>query len=313
MPLSTSIIIFQPIAALALLVIAALGGLLPYCVQRMAKAGTASTMMNCVSGGLLAGVALLHIIPEAGETLNALCGGFPTSAVLMFLGILLMVVVVQAGHGHSHGDDHEHVADHIHDNETHEIQDCASQGQNSEPGSQTALNGDEAALLPPIDAPAPTSLKILMLSLLIHDIAEGVVLGLQTDLRRALCLGLAIGLHKWCDVSCQVVAGLRAGLSRRINFYFSLPLILATPLAQLLAFVLLLATRVDAENAVFGAVKDCFMSFAGGTFLAIVLVEILGAELRGAPRRVALKSLFVVAGFFVVSLSSVLEAVSGVE
>ena len=60
--------------------------------------------------------------------------------------------------------------------------------------------------------------------------------------------------------------------------------------------------------------EDFFMAFACGTFTAISYVEILGSELHGRPKPEVIKRVsVVVAGFAVIAISSIVEAVFGVE
>jgi len=49
------------------------------------------------------GVALLHILPETGKTLNGKVNDFPLSYVIVFIGIMSMTIMLKTGHNHSHG------------------------------------------------------------------------------------------------------------------------------------------------------------------------------------------------------------------
>ncbi|KAH0575187.1 ZIP Zinc transporter family protein [Spironucleus salmonicida] len=318
--------IFQPLSALLILVVALLGGVLPYLVQRLAKSTRVTGRMNCLSGGMLAGVALLHIIPESGDALNHACGDFPVSSVVLFLGILAMLVVIQVGHNHGHDHDHGH-PDNASASDTGSAPlDCEAHAsmtfghcgpscvvdRNNHCHDHDADNCTETcqATAPPAVRPDST-IKALMLSLMIHDVSEGVILGFQTDLHEGAFLALAILMHKWCDVSCQVIAGMRKGLSRRQNLAFALPIAFATPVAQLVTFAVMRLAHVSEAGVAFNVTKDCFMSFAAGTFLAIVLVEILGHEITGTAREVAGGALWTLLGFGLVSVSNVIEVVTG--
>lgn len=63
--------------------------------------------MNIASAGILIGVALLHIFPETGETLNSECNDYPLSYVITFIAIMLMSFLLKTGHNHSHHHDEE--------------------------------------------------------------------------------------------------------------------------------------------------------------------------------------------------------------
>lgn len=145
-----------------------------------------------MSGGILLGVALLHILPETGETINEKCNDYPTSYCITFVGIILMVLMINVAHNHSHNFDDECHHDHDHHNHDHDH------------------NHDDSSdheLLQEINQPTKketnwASIFMLFIGLFIHDVSEGFALGFTQELMPAVYLFIGIALHKWCDVSC---------------------------------------------------------------------------------------------------------------
>ena len=107
--LEANVTILQWCSMVSILLIAVLGGYLPYIFISSRKFPTIISYLNCASGGVLLGVALLHIFPETGEAMNARVGGFPMSYVVTFVGMMLMVTMIEIGHNHSHGTELEQV------------------------------------------------------------------------------------------------------------------------------------------------------------------------------------------------------------
>lgn len=84
---------------------------------------------------------------------------------------------------------------------------------------------------------------MLLLGLMIHDISEGFALGFSNNLSQALTLFIGIALHKWCDVMIEVVAGLKNHLSLRQNIGLIASLALGSPVAQAVAYIIVICTN----------------------------------------------------------------------
>ena len=153
------------------------------------------------------------------------------------------------------------------------------------------------------------NLIMLLVGLMIHDLSEGIALGLCTKFIDALALFLAIFLHKWCEQVAQAIAGIREGLTFKQNMKYLIPLCLATPIAQILAFIIIAATSPGEIPLAGLIVQDIFLSFAAGTFIGIAFEEILNHELKSSDSKktTGLKILSILGGFVFIALSGIAE------
>ena len=149
---------------------------------------------------------------------------------------------------------------------------------------------------------------MLFIGLMIHDVSEGVMLGLQTSYTHVIYLSIALILHKWCESCCQVMTGIKKGVQKRNNILTSVGLSLGSPVSQLIAFAIMYATNKNSVSNSFFIVQNIFMSFAAGTFLTIILVEIVAEEIQGKTKQQTLKLLLsMVGGFLFIAACSSLE------
>ena len=277
MTLSSDVITFQWCAIFALALVAAAGGFIPYLFKRSTKFEQVMSYLNCASAGILLGVALLHIIPETGEAINEACGGYPFSYCVTFCGMILMVMMLKLGHNHNH----EHCEEHHHEEHNAETGQTDQGHSSSEELISKELSVDKMDIESHNGHTQKRwiSVVMLMIGLFIHDVSEGLALGFTQELMPAVYMFIAIFLHKWCDVTCEVICGIREGLSLKENMLMMIPLVLASPVAEFIAFMICLNSDDTVETS--GALditEDFFMSFACGTFLTIAFVEIIGGE-----------------------------------
>ena len=73
--------------------------------------------LNCAAGGVLLGVSFIHVLPDAGKTLNAQLDDFPLSYFITAAGLMVMVMLVKSG-GH-----YDEFKGHVHEskNDYHRI------------------------------------------------------------------------------------------------------------------------------------------------------------------------------------------------
>jgi len=212
-------------------------------------------MMSFV-GGLMLGVALLHMLTHAvvaTESLNH-------AAVSAVIGLLAMFFLIRMFHVHGHAP-HEH-----HDD--------------SEAVGQTHVHACAAEKMKPAAAGAHGLSWIgLFVGLALHTLIDGVALAAAVAAEiheppRMALLGigtfLAVWLHKPLDALAITSVMIGGGWSGRWRNIVNLIFSLMCPLGALV-FFFGVRSLGDAQNAVVGSA----LGFAAGAFLCISLADLL--------------------------------------
>jgi zinc and cadmium transporter len=231
-----------------LLIIASLvGGYLP---SMMRVTHTRMQLMMSFVGGLMMGVALLHLLPHAVLEANSL----DYAAWSSVLGLLAMFLTIRVFEVHHHAPDGA----------------CLHQEQRQDGHALASESGGTSH---------PLSWVGLFIGLGIHSIIDGVAVGASvaaaaehSTAARLLGIGtfLAVLLHKPLDslsVTSVMLAGNWSNRARNlVNFFFAL----ICPLGALL-FYLGIQELGDGQHLVVG----CALGFSAGVFLCISLADIL--------------------------------------
>ena len=242
------------------------GGLLPWLVKLTHR--RMQLTMSFV-GGLMLGVALLHLLPHAvakGISLD--------TAVLWTLGGLLamfLLIRVFHVHAHEHGEgaeaEHDHGGDHQHGHK-HCDHDHSHDHSHAHPAKPTAERS--------------FSWVGLAFGLALHTIIDGLALGaaVAAEAHEAepghgwalygLGAFLAVALHKPLDALSITSLMASGGWSKRAAFVANLIFALMCPLGAI-GFIFGLGTLAGSENIVIG----CALAFAAGVFLCISLADLL--------------------------------------
>jgi zinc and cadmium transporter len=209
-------------------------------------------MMSLVSG-LMLGIALLHMLPQAAEQLPSMS----RVAGAMLAGVLVMFFLLRVFHVHAHGDldhdacDHDHEHDHVHEH-AHE----------------------------PASAGHRLNWIGLFFGLAIHTLLDGVALAASAvaDAHQhpheivwyGLGTFLAVVLHKPLDAlaitSLMHTGGWSARSQAAVNFGYSL----MCPLGALAFW--LGASQLSADH---GAAVGYALAFSAGFFICIALGDLL--------------------------------------
>ena len=260
------------------------GGYLPYLIRLTHR--RMQFIMSFV-GGLMLGVALLHLFPHAiAET-----GSVDNSAIGAMAGLLTMFFLIRIFHVHQHAPAQpvardltaENVA--IHDHLHHDHHDHAH--------SHTAHHHAEGA------ASHRLSWIGLTIGLALHTLVDGIALAASvtaeashTGSMQLWGLGtfLAVALHKPLDALSITSVMAAGGWSTRATQAISFAFALMCPLGAL-AFHFGVAEAVEQEHVVVGIA----LAFAAGVFLCISLADLLPEVQFHTHDRVTL-SLLLLAG-----------------
>ena len=102
MPLLT----FKLLAAVAILAIAVIGGVIPLFAARHESSRRFFSLGNAFAGGLFLGVGFIHLLPEGMEKLEGVVD-YPLAALLAALGLGALLLIDRVIYGDHHAD-HSH-------------------------------------------------------------------------------------------------------------------------------------------------------------------------------------------------------------
>jgi zinc and cadmium transporter len=260
-----------------------LGGLAPQLIQLTHR--RMQLMMSLV-GGLMLGVALLHLLPHSVREQ----GSVDRAMLWALFGLLFMFLLIRvfhvhahehgdvsdvAGHAHgpheAHGHSHSHAHDHDHSHapsskstplaaHDHEHHDCDMQHAPAVEQHHLSWVG-------------------LAFGLGLHTLIDGLALGAAVASEAHAAHGwalyglgtfLAVALHKPLDALSITSLMAAGGWSKQSAWIANIVFSLMCPLGAL-AFVLGVSRWVDGQALVVG----CALAFAAGVFLCISLADLL--------------------------------------
>jgi zinc and cadmium transporter len=256
------------LAGYCVLIVAAslTGGLLPWLVKLTHR--RMQLMMSFV-GGLMLGVALLHLLPHAvakGVSLDTVAWWTLGGLLAMFLLIRVFHV-----HAHEHGEAAEEEHRHGHDHQ-HGHKHCDHDHDHVHSHAHS----------PELTAERSFSWIGLAFGLALHTIIDGLALGAAVAAEAdeaghghgwalyGVGAFLAVALHKPLDALSITSLMASGGWSKRAAFVANVIFALMCPLGAI-GFIFGLGTLAGNENIVIG----CALAFAAGVFLCISLADLL--------------------------------------
>ena len=227
-------------------------------------------------GGMMIGVALLHLLPHSVAHLPNLSW----LSWSLLVGILSMLFLLRFGHVHFHGESHAaNVADipvqgHDHD---HDLgQDCTAHDQHSSNGhnlNHECAEGDRTQTL-------RMSWLGLFAGLALHTLFDGIALGASVMAESDHAIGdgltlfglgtfLAVALHKPLDALAITSVMKAGGWSSRSRTLINGSFALACPAGAIL-FCFGTSALESSE-----LITGCALAFSAGAFLCIALTDLL--------------------------------------
>jgi len=227
-------------------------------------------------GGLMLGVALLHLLPHSLAELGGIAHAADYAVGWTLGGLLVMFLLIRVFHvhAHEHGDtsdiidehhhDHDHEGPCDHSHHTHDEQDHAQHAHHHDhrPGHTHAF-----------------SWMGLAFGLSLHTLIDGLALGAAVAAEHhgesgwmfaGLGTFLAVALHKPLDALSITSLMAAGGWSRASIGLANVGFALMCPLGAI-GFVLGLDSFLGEQDFVLG----CALAFAAGVFLCISLADLL--------------------------------------
>ncbi len=243
--------------SVALILASLLGGWLP---SRAGLTHTRMQLMMSLVGGLMIGVAVLHLLPHAVvET-----GSMDLAASACLFGLVAMFLTIRVFPVHQHCPGHADVR------EVHHIQ-HGSACQDSSPHEEGQACGESG--------PARYSWIGIFLGLSIHTAIDGVAVAASvaacsvhesTFVFLGAATFLAVFLHKPLDsfslMSVMLASHWKRSAQNAINLVFAL----ICPVAALIFFFSARELTTESHTAI-----GCALGFSAGVFLCISLADIL--------------------------------------
>jgi len=249
------------------------GGALPWLVRFTHR--QMQLLMSFV-GGLMLGVAVLHLLPHGvHELVPVVQQPLDTASIWLLAGLLSMFVLIRVfhvhahehgdtsdvGHGHAHSHDHGPGCEHDHDHHHH--------------GHEPALlhlGAKEAD-----DAAHRFSWVGLAIGLSLHTLIDGLALGAAVkaeSLHLHWIAGfgtfLAIALHKPLDALSITSLMAAGGWTKQQAWLANIAFALMCPLGAV-AFVAGVGSMSSHQSLIIG----CALAFSAGVFLCISLADLL--------------------------------------
>lgn len=277
-------------ALVLLLLLTLICSLVPVCVLRRSGANheasasgqKALSLVSCFAGGVFLATCLLDLLPDylaaIDEALEALhvTLQFPLQEFILAMGFFLVLVMEQITLAYKEQSSPPHPE------ETRALLGTVNGGpQHWHDGPEIPQASGTAA--------APSALRacVLVFSLALHSVFEGLAVGLQRDRARAMELCLALLLHKGILAVSLSLRLLRAQVVAGCGILFSC----MTPLGIGLG-----AALAESAGPLHQLAQSVLEGMAAGTFLYITFLEILPQELATSEQRI-LKVILLLAGF----------------
>jgi len=228
------------------------------------------SMLLCFGGGVILTSCLTHMLPDVTEIYQKALkeGSFPDSGlavpeILVLAGFLLIYIIEELAHGILEkcgiiSSDH-HEAD-------------GEKGQEKGQGGHGHSHEFEVAS-DSIQATARGFLVIL--ALCIHDLFEGIALGVSRQESAVWFLLLAFASHKWVIGACLGMKWSRSALRPIVSILYMTTFCLISPVGVLVGMLL---TDPKQESELMTSALIVLQGIATGSLLYVVFFEILEKE-----------------------------------
>ncbi|XP_071949828.1 zinc transporter ZIP1-like [Antedon mediterranea] len=289
-----------------LLLIAIIFGLAPlYCVWRYQDGNESNrfqvwfSFMNAFAGGVFMSIALLHLLPEVRELLeNAFTANGKTysyswaeliaSIGFFLIGFLDVGVEVCLDKLGEH-QDYENMAfaSASSSPQSYSSQNDIALYESDSPQEEEKRKVDEGGNKPSIHGHVtpPSDILpafVLLLSLSVHSIFEGLSLGLQSTTAGVLDLFIAIAIHKGIEAMGVAISVAKSKMRTLNKIICMVVFSLMSPVGIIIGMQI---TSSDSNSR--DMVSGVLQGLATGTFLYITFLEILPHELKSKKYRLA--------------------------
>lgn len=240
------------LAALAILAVAVLGGLIPLLAARGSGNQRFFSLGNAFAGGLFLGVGFMHLLPEGFRQLNAI--EYPLGALMAGLGFAVLLLIDRVMVSERHMPE---------DGPLHYCGGCVT--DNSCAGRSAYA-------------------YMLLMLLSIHSVIAGVSLGLEAHVMAIMVVLLGILCHKGSAAFALMVSAHGAELKEGAQWTLLATFAAMTPIGVLIG---MFAANAFENDATTNLVTGVFNTLAAGTFIYVAIFHIIDTELSSRDVRIA--------------------------
>ncbi|XP_072285064.1 zinc transporter ZIP1 [Pyxicephalus adspersus] len=271
-----------------LLLLTLLSGLIPlFLLRRQRNIDILSSrhrllsLISCFAGGVFLATCLLDLLPDYLAGINEAIGKlnitlqFPLQEFILAMGFFLVLVLEQIVLSYK---DQSGLSE-----ETHSLL------------SSEVRHSDQPHVHVDVNAHSAVRAVILVVSLSLHSVLEGLAVGLLRESGKVLETCLALLIHK-CIISFSLTLKLSQGrLHPRVILGCLLLFSFMTPLGIGLGVAL-----TESSDPLHQLTRSVLEGIATGTFLYITFLEILPHELNSGDQRIG-KVMVILCGFSVIT------------
>jgi zinc transporter 1/2/3 len=231
----------------AIFAAAFVGGLLPLRTPDGNPSGRGFARGNALSAGILLGIGLVHMLPEADEKWRGIVPDYPVAFVVAAVAFLAILFV-----------EHVLLPPHVH-------------------GMTEGIGHGRSELPDELGAHLQTQYLYayaLLIALSIHSLVAGAALGMQQEAAGAVAIFIGMVAHKLTEGFALGVSLTRNRVGRTAAIGFLALFAFATP-AGIIAGALT-SDVLDIASA--HGLDACFVALAAGTFIYIASLDIITEE-----------------------------------
>ena len=154
----------------------------------------------------------------------------------------------------------------------------------------------------------PSRAVILLISLSLHSVFEGLALGLQLDKKDLIDIFIAISLHKGIEAFTIAIGFAQITASLALKYTSTILFAFMSPVGIAIGIPIALSSEDESGGASANGtlVNGILQGLATGTFMFVTFIEILPNEL-GTRKDALIKFFFIILGFTAITLLNALE------
>ncbi|XP_006008653.1 zinc transporter ZIP1 [Latimeria chalumnae] len=299
-------------ALVVLLAMTMLCGFIPLCLVRHSGRTSASvekrqqilSLVSCFAGGVFLATCLLDLVPDYLSGMNDLLAkqqielDFPLPEFIMAMGffvVLVMEQIVLAFKDQSRSLEETRA---LLGSSVDNVNIQSQQWSNSSQHQRKQREGEGSGgvhIHVDFNSHSPIRSFILVFSLSLHSIFEGLAVGLQEANSKVLEICIALLIHKSIIAFSLTLKLIQSRLRQRVVVACIMLFAVMSPLGIGLGIAL-----SESEDAVHQMVRCVLEGIATGTFIYITFLEILPHELNSPEQRIQ-KVVLLIIGFSVVT------------